>query len=1048
MVVSWLHNNPWVLLPFLALFLLWPLIAEGTPRTLDGNLHLLRIASLDRAVRAGVFLPRWQPEMLLGLGYPTLNYYAPASYYLIEALHLVGLSLLQAYTLTLALTLIAAGFGMYCLAKDTFRGNSWAALVAAVAYMSAPYLLINLYNRGAIAEAGAQALLPWILWSGRRLLTHDEPARYALLLALTLAGIATMHTISLLFAPVLLMAWVVVIGLPNGRLRARWPWLVGSILASMAASAFFWMPLILERGYLSDRGFAIARDVWLASGAWTWQSAVQGTWAYVISSARPVRLGLVQVILAVTGLIMARRRDAEWLFWIIVALASAALIGAWALPLWSGTILALAQFPWRLLSILSLPLAIATGGIVSGAPSGWPRIVAVAATTAILIAAHTPRIGGMSFLAPQNVLLDPAVLAINDRERGTESGGEGNSSVQEFRPRWAAPTFTPAGNSEQSSALPVVEVLAANAWDTQLVVSGSVPSDLRFSTFYFPGWRATIDGAAVQEIRAETSAGLLSVPVPAGEHALVVTWEGTWVERAANLVSLAAWIALALFCLTRPVLRVWTIFPLLLAAAGITGLLWTRTSTPVQQPLTPTVLPGIQLLGAQIDVASPERATIRPFWLVSDPPPEDALFNWQLQSSDGAILATYAARPWYNSGSTRTWTPGSVIDDGYLLPLPASLPAGDYRLAISLVDDAAQVTAPADQTALTPALAFHLDQPVPPNPAPEFPLHARFAESTLLAGYSLYVNGREILAQPPVNPTDPADPATAASAQPLVVVHPGDRVEYELAWQPDAPLYENVHSFVHLVDIAGAPVAQHDQAPGPLNLSPEAWLPGRVESDRHRLRIPNDAASGLLEPRVGLYTFATMERLPAEVSGTDAPLAYAPLPAIKVVAQPGPQHLTQIDAQIGDFATLTGFSVEPAGEIAPGSTISVTLRYRSDKATTQDNTRFLHLAATDAHGAPVLVAQSDALPQAGQNPTWSWEAGETIIETAPLTIAAGVPEGEYALTVGFYDRATQERIPLSQSGVPVSDNALPLATLHIGAAPQGTQSGSESGSQP
>ncbi|MEZ4558871.1 MAG: hypothetical protein R2854_20965 [Caldilineaceae bacterium] len=57
----------------------------------DSVVHLVRIGRLSDLVGAGSFLPRWTPELQLGLGYPVFSYYAPASYYLVALLHGVGL---------------------------------------------------------------------------------------------------------------------------------------------------------------------------------------------------------------------------------------------------------------------------------------------------------------------------------------------------------------------------------------------------------------------------------------------------------------------------------------------------------------------------------------------------------------------------------------------------------------------------------------------------------------------------------------------------------------------------------------------------------------------------------------------------------------------------------------------------------------------------------------------------------------------------------------------------------------------------------------------
>ncbi|MEZ4835956.1 MAG: hypothetical protein R2873_28825 [Caldilineaceae bacterium] len=111
-------------------------------------------ALLDHHIAAGFFYPRWVPELMLGNGYPVFNYYAPATYYVAEALHLLGLGYYTALMMSFAIFVAVAGIGAYRLALDLFgRKQHDAAFVAGVAYMYAPYLLSNVFIRGAIAES-------------------------------------------------------------------------------------------------------------------------------------------------------------------------------------------------------------------------------------------------------------------------------------------------------------------------------------------------------------------------------------------------------------------------------------------------------------------------------------------------------------------------------------------------------------------------------------------------------------------------------------------------------------------------------------------------------------------------------------------------------------------------------------------------------------------------------------------------------------------------------------------------------------------------------
>jgi uncharacterized membrane protein len=234
-------DHLWLTLLPLAAPALLPFYTEGLPRSFDGGLHLLRISILDRYIRQGMLFPRWTPELSLGHGYPLFNFYAPSSYYLVEALHWVGFDLYTAFILTLAGFVIGGALGMYLLARDSFGPqHPGSALVAALAYLYGPYLLTNVFLRGAIAEAGAQALLPWIFWAMRRLIYAEQPARYLLPVVFSLGGLALMHNITLLFVPPVLLVYVAVHWWRNGRRWTSLRWITLALLAAMGVSAFFW----------------------------------------------------------------------------------------------------------------------------------------------------------------------------------------------------------------------------------------------------------------------------------------------------------------------------------------------------------------------------------------------------------------------------------------------------------------------------------------------------------------------------------------------------------------------------------------------------------------------------------------------------------------------------------------------------------------------------------------------------------------------------------------------------------------------------------------
>ena len=243
------HAARLTLITLFALPLLWPLLRDQTLCTHDGSLHFYRLVALRHAIEQGLIFSRWTPGLVYGYGFPFFNFREIASYYLPELLYLLGLSIPVALHLVYAGCLLLSGWGTYLLAHDIWR-HEQAALVAAVAYLAAPYLMLDVYVRGNLPESMALALLPLILWLFRRLVRTPGRLVFAAA-ALSVAALFLTHNISsLLFIP-LLVAYLAFLFLIRSRQRlssAHWPLIAAALLIGIALTTFAWLPAIAEKG--------------------------------------------------------------------------------------------------------------------------------------------------------------------------------------------------------------------------------------------------------------------------------------------------------------------------------------------------------------------------------------------------------------------------------------------------------------------------------------------------------------------------------------------------------------------------------------------------------------------------------------------------------------------------------------------------------------------------------------------------------------------------------------------------------------------------------
>ncbi len=140
-------------------------------------------------------------------------------------------------------------------------------------------------------------------------------------------------------------------------------------------------------------------------------------------------------------------------------------------------------------------------------------------------------------------------------------------------------------------------------------------------------------------------------------------------------------------------------------------------------------------------------------------------------------------------------------------------------------------------------------------------------------------------------------------------------------------------------------------------------------------------------------------------------------------------------AFFGDALMLVGYEVTPTA-VQPGDTLWVTLAWQVMQPMDRPWSIFVHL------NDPVLerpIAQRDMYPGQGLRPTSLLLPGERVVTRHVLTVpATAVAPADLALTVGLYDFVTDERLPVTESDLPVQQAAVTLATLPLTAVPGNT----------
>lgn len=511
-------------------------------------------------VRDGILYPRWLADSFDGLGAPTFYFYPPLVFWLDAVVSIVtmnGLSVEYRLAVVSLLILLAAGFSM-CAWLRGEGASLRASQVGAIAYVIAPYHVLDIYVRGALAESATYAVLPMIFLAIR--LIAEKRAMGPALLAVSYAALVMTHlptallaTMTLIPAYVLFRAWRL------GRARPAIEMLLRSVIAGILGgglSALYLVPALSLRDW-------IAADVWEApyNNPLSWLVLAPESWieppphpvmAMISSMALSAALaaaGLMLALLLVDG--VSRRWEAA--FWAAIALLTLVLLAGLVPAIWATPWLALAQFPWRLMVLVEL--AVITGCCIACAQ---PLNTRGLLRRAILVFAAVTFLGAATALVPG---LKRLIAQVAIHIQYTISHAQ--------LPRYEAVEYVPRGFDQASATLkgiptrnlglvqsvplitcaPVATVCAARQGrlgTLDAIVESEAPTRVTLRRFAFPAWRLDPETA----IGSSDELKLVSFVVPAGRTSLHVSRATLSAEKwgaAVSTLSLCLLIAMVAF---------------------------------------------------------------------------------------------------------------------------------------------------------------------------------------------------------------------------------------------------------------------------------------------------------------------------------------------------------------------------------------------------------------------------------------------------------------------------------------------------------------------
>ena len=500
--------------------------------------HLADIHQMLQALLSGQIPPRLGPDFTFSYGYPLFNFYYLLPFYIGAFWYALFASLTASFKFVFLISVALSVYGMYLFLRE-FVGR-FPAIVGSILFLYTPYRAVQIYVRGAMGEAFALALLPFVLWGVVRLIKKPKTRRLTLGVSLIFALFIISH--NYLWAIILPFVVLLILLLMKVEQSKSWPRLLMTGLISIGLTTYWWLPALVESKLVSSvtpfpliDHFPFIKQLLIPS--WGYGSSVWGPGDEI--SFQVGTVNLLVVIVSISLLVFYRRLFKNRKVYLITLWA---LVGffvslfmmnirsyfIWKLIPFHDFI----QFPWRLLLLTTLFTSILAAVIVHILPKK------LAKTAGFII------VGASLVLTTQ--YFRPSKVVFKGDEDYLKRFFESTTYSEDYLllPNWVdeRPSRPPLSKFEAEGAkISDIEEISPVYYRAE--IDAEKLTTISFHSYYFPGWFAKIDGKNA-EIKPGKPYGQIELIVPEGNHQVEFYWQETPLRKFSDYISLLSLLVL------------------------------------------------------------------------------------------------------------------------------------------------------------------------------------------------------------------------------------------------------------------------------------------------------------------------------------------------------------------------------------------------------------------------------------------------------------------------------------------------------------------------
>lgn len=485
---------------------------SGFPYTHDGENHLARFASYKIALREGQIPPRFAPNLFNHYGYPVFNYQYPLANILALPFLILKLNPEFIFKLIVASFLILGFLGVYKLTTK-LKYSLFPQVLSILIFGLSPFLFSSITYRGNIGEIMAYGLLPWVLWSIKKI----EESKLVIPI-IVVSVFALSHNLSVVFSIPLILTFLLTFAQFNKKFMLN---LAKTGMISFCLVSWFWLPAILEKGFVNIEQVDLVKQY--SQHFITFPQLISSPIQFGYSEIGPVDSMGFQVGITFLAILFIWVVQQKQLFFskklklhfsivksyfpFIGLLLFSFLQLSISQPIWQVfSPLQVVQFPWRLSLFLPFFLLLSI--------KNWRNIKSLNVIVIVLAMVQLisfSRLSSVDYFH-KNIVDYEAFTGTTSTQHENATKGFTYEGISQWQP---TPEIIGQGSIES--------VDFWNGSRRNYTVNLESDSIVIEPTMYFPGWKTTVSNNSelkTIDYQPELSQGRISYQLPAGKYAV------------------------------------------------------------------------------------------------------------------------------------------------------------------------------------------------------------------------------------------------------------------------------------------------------------------------------------------------------------------------------------------------------------------------------------------------------------------------------------------------------------------------------------------------